>query len=306
MKQFLSTVLIQKAKPDFNYSFRVLNRIASKQYLTNVYGLARSVLALGLLLTLIFNSKEILFTASVFDSLPQETLVARLNLFGLFGYNNLEYAYLTASIILLLVISGVYPRITGILHWWVSYSFFTSGIILDGGDQLTSVLSIYLLPLTLMDDRKNHWKGISNTNYYQNFFCFLIFLFCQIQMAIVYLLAAVEKPLKVDEWANGSAIYYWLNHNMFGAPMWTMDFFNLMFDYPLVLFCLNWGVIIFELLLFMAFFMKQRLKNKFLIYGIVFHLSILFVHGLVSFFFAMSAGLILYLARKNSQLNLRS
>lgn len=305
MKRSISTALISRVKPDFNYNFRLLNRAASKQYLTNVYGLARSILALGTLITLFFNSKEILFSGVSFSSIPKDNLLAKVNLFTLFGYENMQWSYAIGILILLAVISGYLPRITGILHWWVSYSLFTSAIILDGGDQLTSVLSLYLVPLTLMDGRKNHWYGVANTNYYQNFIAFLVLLFCQIQMAVVYLLAAVEKPLKVEEWANGSAVYYWLNHNMFGAPEWSLGFINSMFNSPIILFCTNWGVIIFELLLFMAFFMRQRFKNNFILAAILFHLSIVFIHGLVSFFFAMTAGVILFLAKKDMSLTIK-
>lgn len=58
---------------------------------------------------------------------------------------------------------------------------------------------------------------------------------------------------------------------------------------------LTWGILTLEVILFAGFFMKIKHRKKLLIIGMLFHLGIVVVHGLFSFFFAMAAALILYL-----------
>ena len=38
--------------------------------------------------------------------------------------------------------------ITAIPHWWISWSFITSVTVQDGGDQITAVLSLLLVPVS--------------------------------------------------------------------------------------------------------------------------------------------------------------
>lgn len=273
--------------------------IASKNYFTNVYGLGRSLLAMGTMLTFIFNDSFMLFPDHLFNKTNFGHFLQDINLFFLLGYENIWISKLISIAILLVVISGFYPRITGVLHWWVSFSFFTSGIILDGGDQITSVLTLLLIPITLLDGRKNHWQVNSINNRYKNFTAYIVFIIVELQVAILYLQASIEKPYKVQEWVDGTAVYYWLNHNVFGAPDAFLLWFNPILDNPIFLSFLTWGAIIFELSLFGAFFMTRNRRVKFLKFAIAFHFSIIIFHGLPSFFFAMAGALILYLVPKD-------
>ena len=91
---------------------------------TNVYAVGRSLIALSLLLTLTFTKSFVYFPPEFFKiEQPSETIVP--NLFYLFGQENLLLSIILACLILVLVISGYFPQITGILHAWVAYSFFT-------------------------------------------------------------------------------------------------------------------------------------------------------------------------------------
>jgi antimicrobial peptide system SdpB family protein len=292
--------LQSKADTYFRFCYKVSNRA----YFTNVYGLARSILALGTLLTLGFNSIDNLYARHMFEQ-PATVLSVfdQLNLFHLFEFETLWIPKIISILILSIVFSGFYPRITGLLHWWVSFSFCTSATIVDGGDQITAVLTFLLIPITLLDDRRNHWVNDSTRSVYRNFIAFFIFFFIELQVAVVYLQSAIFKPIRVNEWNDGTAIYYWFNHNMFGAPDWMLHLLRPVFDRPSLLITINWGVILFETLLFAAFFMTKNRKFKLLKYAILFHLGILLVHGLVSFFFAMTGALILFLYPKNKDIS---
>jgi len=266
---------------------------ASKNYHTISYGIARSILALGTLLTLAFNKSETLFIQQVFES--KTAHFSHISLFHLFGYENIFFAKVIGMLILVVVILGILPAITGILHWWVSFSFCQSSIFMDGGDQITAVLTLLLIPITLFDPRISHWKvNTKKINSYFNFITLCFFVLIQIQIAILYLNAGVSK-LSVEEWADGTALYYWLNNNIFGAPEYLKTFSNYITHNPFTISMLTWGTILFEIVMFGIFFSTRKVKKIFFIFGIIFHLLILIFLGLASFFFAMAGALVLYL-----------
>jgi antimicrobial peptide system SdpB family protein len=272
------------------------DKIGNRSPFTNVYGLARSVLAFGTLNTILFNEDQVLFPIEVIRAFQLRDFISSINLFYLCGLENLLVAKVITVVVLLFVLSGYLPKVTGILHWWVSYSFFSTAPIIDGGDQITSLLTLLIVPITLLDPRVNHWDKLSSErrNEFANIFCNCIILLIQIQMCVVYFQAGVEK-FKVNEWADGTAVYYWFNHNTFGTPDWLRKILNPLLIYPIIVSTLSWGAILLEIVLFGCIFMTRNRRMKLLLPGILFHFIIALVHGLISFFFAMSGGLILYL-----------
>lgn len=282
--------------------------ISRKNYFTNVYGLARSTLAFSILIPLIFDSKYIIFPKHLleFNIEKADNILDSINIFFLFDYENFYIAELISIVILCSVIYGVQPKITGILHWWITFSFFRATGLPEGGDQINSIITFLLIPITLMDSRKNHWQSPTNANMYKNFIAYFIFLLIQIQMAVIYFHAATEKIYKLDLWLDGTAVYYWLNDNVFGMTNWLSVIVNPIINIPYLLALLTWGVIISELIFSAALFMSPDRKIKLLKYAVFFHFLIIVFHGLVSFFFAMTGGLILYLIQNDKELKLSS
>src|SRR5690606_41724342 len=87
--------------------------------------------------------------------------------------------------------------------------------------------------------------------------CNSVFLLIFIQIAVIYLQAGVEKFYKTEEWRNGTAIYYWINHNTFGVGGNIQRFFNYLLQFPLIITTLTWSVIILEIIIpFSIFFSK--------------------------------------------------
>lgn len=282
----------------FNISYD--KKIFQKKFDTPILGLARATLALGTLITLLFTKIDLLFDKATFEKLSEtNSYLVHINLFRIFGFENLYTAKIIAIVILISVIAGYFPRITGILHWWVAFSFNSQSILVDGGDQLTSVLTCLLIPVTILDGRQNHWRidkklNNFNTNLIGNGFLLII----GFQMSIVYLQAALDKLYKLNEWMSGTALYYYLNDPLFGAPDWLMYFIRPLLHSEFI-FLLSWSVIILELLLFIAMFRTDSSKVILFYLGLLFHLAIIFSFGLVSFFFAMAGGLIIYLLPKD-------
>jgi antimicrobial peptide system SdpB family protein len=273
--------------------------INKKYYFTSSFGLARSVLAFGLLITLIFNGNTILFDTNMsgFDGVR----VNNYNFFSIFLlFDNLMIAKYISIIILLSVIIGIYPRITAILHFWVTYSFASCTHIIDGGDQIASILTLLFVPICILNPNKTHWKNYKSSNFYTNTICFFMYFLIMLQTFVIYFHAAVGKFV-VPEWINGTAIYYWFNDPVFGASGFTKTIFNFLFKSPIFTFYANWSVLFLELFIAIAVILPYK-KAKFtaLILGLIFHFLIVLVHGLISFYFSMAALLIVSLYSLNN------
>lgn len=269
---------------------------------SNVIGLARSILALGTLLTLLFNPIENLLIKKtngefVLQALLNDDFITVINFFLIFGADNLIIGKWLAILILLAVISGYYQKITSILHWWICLSFFHASTIIDGGDQIAANLSLLLIPICLFDNRKNHWNKRVESDNVLNLVSLLFLYLIQLQMAVIYFHAAVGK-FSHNEWSNGTALYYWLNHSYFGLPEY-LNFLNIFLSNPYFVTLFTYGSLILEISLFLALMAGKKYKISLLFLAIFFHFIILLFMGIFSFFFSITAGLIIYLFPTN-------
>jgi antimicrobial peptide system SdpB family protein len=273
---------------------------------TNIYGISRSLLALGLLITLLFNPIEMLFSEELIEISRNKVFLYDLNLFNLFGFKYLFWAKLIACLILILVILGVYPIFTGVLHWWVSYSFFTGSLIVEGGDQVMSILTFLLIPITLLDKRKNHWNSSVSQSNFSLYIGYIFIIFIKIQASVLYLQAGIDKIYKTIEWKNGTAIYYWFNDEIFGMPDFMLGVVNTILSHSVVIFLLNWFVIVFEILMSYMIIAPQKIKSLFFKGAVFFHFCIVIFHGLPTFFLSMVSILILYLLPLDENIKLKN
>lgn len=278
----------------------ILGYLTGLNPFTNVYGMCRSLLALGTFLTLITTSTEILFrpAAGINEYPIRQGLGGVISIFSLLD-KNLEVARWLCIGVLAIVISGWRPRITGVLHWWVSYSFMSSAILVDGGDQVTSILCLMLIPVTLTDKRKWHWNGFevkatTPSNIYKLIIANSTIKIIRLQVAIIYLHSAVAKCV-VPEWENGTALYYWFTDPMFGASDWLQPIITRIVTNSFSVTMLTWSIIVLEFALFAGLLAQKRYRSILLIFGISFHVGIALIHGLVSFAIAMFAALIIFL-----------
>jgi antimicrobial peptide system SdpB family protein len=265
---------------------------------TNVYGFARTLLALATASTLIFNETHTLFRPAA--GIPQFPVCKDVGVIGIFclGSGHLEFVRWIVVGILFVVASGWRPRYTAIFHWWISFSLNASAITLDGGDQITAVLTLLILPLALTDSRKWHWQSVSCKESISTSECLrrvtalTTHLAIRVQVAIVYFHAAVAK-LAVEDWVNGTVLYYWLTDPRVGLANWSQGIVPL-FKTQFVT-VITWSAIGLELFLFMALVMPKAAWKYLLRAGIAFHVAIAVMMGLISFSTAMIAALILYL-----------
>jgi antimicrobial peptide system SdpB family protein len=263
---------------------------------TNVVGLGRSLLALGTLITLLFNPLSLLR----YENTKLETLSnfwpLKLNFFTLLGFDNIFYMKILAIIILLLTISGYFIKITAVLHWWISlsYFYFCSGDIIEGGDKIATNITLLLLPILLTDRRKNHWHTIDSYAASTTIFALFSVWAIRLQVAIIYFHSTVSKFF-VEPWANGTEIYYLFNHTIYGLPNFLIPLANNLLINPIVVSTVTYSALILEILLVLGLTASIRYRKTVLFLGLLFHFSILCLMGLFSFFFFISAALILFL-----------
>ncbi|UAY50769.1 sporulation-delaying protein SdpB family protein [Ferruginibacter albus] len=260
---------------------------------TKTYGVARTFLAIGSLLILLCNSSAVLFDPERFSSVYAHNL-NHINLFILIGYKHLWFSKALCIIVLLSVITGIYPQLTGFLHWWVSFSLFNVFVVKNGGDQLACILTFFLFFIAVLDKRKNHWYaslpqsessiGIGN----------IILFIIKLQVFYIYLDAALGK-LASKEWLDGTAMYYWVLNSEFGTSGFLLNLIKPVVMNRAGVAILTWGTIVFELLLCAGILFKPKARFWLMIAGIFFHFLIFIFLGLGSFFFAMTGSLVLYL-----------
>ncbi|HZM78819.1 MAG TPA: sporulation-delaying protein SdpB family protein [Candidatus Limnocylindrales bacterium] len=267
-------------------------------------GLARSLIALGTLGTLATSPATALMSPLANGVVPPICRGPGAAGIWCIAPDNLAAGRWLSIAILLVVASGWRPRFTAIPHWYVSWSLIANATLQDGGDQITAILTLLLIPICVTDSRRWHWQApvMSNTDPGTGHVVARVtLLLIQVQMAVLYLQASVAK-LGVPEWADGTAMYYWSHHPTFGSAPWLRPFTDLITYSPVGVAVMTWGSIALEFSLAVAILLAPPARRILLVAGLVFHTLIALDMGLVSFGFAMCGGLLLYLLPAGHQL----
>lgn len=261
-----------------------------KNPFTNVIGLSRTLLAVATAFTIAFNPPSVLFTptAGVNDVPRCSGGFLKISAFCL-APAQLGIIRWVSVVVLIVVASGWRPRLTAVPHAWMAYSLFSSSTMFDGGDQINLVLTVLLLPVALLDSRRWHWSLEARSSPVARLGAWSAILMIRVQVAAVYFVSGISK-LGQAEWANGTAMYYWLL-TFGGTPGWLVLFLSK----PIFVITMTWGAIALEVALALALVLPRKKWPPFLIVGIAFHILIALFFDLASFALAMIAALILYL-----------
>ncbi|MFD6532732.1 sporulation-delaying protein SdpB family protein [Streptomyces sp. NPDC060184] len=264
---------------------------------TNVYGLARTLLALGTLGTLAFSSTSTLFRPVATQGYyPICKATMRAGVFCLAPGNGLTAARWLCVAVLLVVASGWRPRWTALPHAWVSFSVFTEIAIPDGGDQITAVLSALLALTALGDPRRWHWQRLPEGAAAPRRRAVLLgatgLVLARVQMSFLYFQSCVAK-LPHAEWADGTAMWYWGHSLMFGAPGPLRPLVDPVLASTAGVALLTWIPLAIEISLAASLLLAQRWRWRVFAAGVLFHLSIAVMMGLWSFALAMIGGLVI-------------
>jgi antimicrobial peptide system SdpB family protein len=270
-------------------------------------GVARSLLALATGLTLLFTDTQTLFLGN--SSLVDKSLCSGIdaaNLFCLVPTASMNLAHILALGILVLVTSGWRPRLTGIFHWWVAWSYHQAGTFVDGGDQVIMILTLLLVPVTLTDPRVWHWQRAATEDHdLERPIARLVALgwlsLIRLQVAVIYFHAATAK-FAVPEWLNGTAVYYWFGSATLGMPAWLQPILDPLLNSAACVLAITWGTMLLEILLVLGLLAEPGYRRPLLKLGLIFHAGIAVVFSLSSFMLAMDAALLLYLGDPNWKL----
>lgn len=260
-----------------------------------VIGLVRSLIAVGTLMTLTFSSTDSLFRRVVGSGqFPTCHSVEAFGVFCVFGDAHLLAAKILCIVILLAVVSGVVPQITSILHFWVAFSVNTGIAIPDGGDQISSNLTLLLIPLCLTDPRINHWIRTRTPTRFLSArlsIATATLIALKAQLVILYFYSSTGKMYH-EEWAEGTAMYY-IFSGPFGPAGFVKDLGAWFVSIPLFGFIVAWGALLIELLLAVSPLTPVRFRFPIFALGICLHSGIAVLMGLWSFQAAMFASVML-------------
>ncbi|MFJ2816164.1 sporulation-delaying protein SdpB family protein [Streptomyces sp. NPDC087294] len=281
---------------------------------TNVYGLARTLVALGTAGTLAASSAETLFRpVATIGDYPGCTSTTAASLFCLApdDHTRLTWLIWACVVALLIVASGWRPRLTALPHAYINYSVFSGVAIVDGGDQIALILSVLFVLPALGDRRRWHWEQpqeqIPATRATASLALIgtsgLIML--RVQMVIVYFQAVVAK-LPHPEWQDGTAMWYWGSNLDFGPAPWLDALVAPVITSALGVALMTWTPLVIEGSLVISLLLPQRLRWWAMGAGLVFHLSIALMMGLWSFALAMSGGILVLCLPLGSTLQVRT
>jgi antimicrobial peptide system SdpB family protein len=116
----------------------------------------------------------------------------------------------------------------------------------------------------------------------------------RVQVAAIYFHAAIAK-FGVEDWVDGTAVYYFSMHPMLGASGTVLSLLRSILETGVGVAALTWGTLMLEYLLSAALFMPQRYWRPLLALGIAMHAGIIVLHGLFSFAVVMFGALVLFL-----------
>jgi len=282
---------------------RLVERLQNKNIFTEKIAIARFILALGTLLTLLFNDINIVTNHDYKDhitfSAKHDARFVPLKKADLFMNMPAPAAKTVIIVILLVVMSGFAPQVTCLLHVLACFSVRNYIMVPNGGDEIGLMLAVLLLPLCLADPRINQWKKVKTPQQYplRNIVGNIAFFAIQLQASVIYLYAAISK-MSFKHWQDGTAIYSYSSHPFHGAPDWLRHINEFITLSPVVI-VITWATLALELFIGLCIFAPRRIKKIFLVLGLVFHFLIIINFGLISFFCTMAALLILYLDSNN-------
>lgn len=259
---------------------------------SRVMGVARSLLALAQVSILLLTPTSYLFVpVAGGDSGPNCDRSNGWTAFCLQEGANRSVVALLLCACLALVISGFLPRYTGLLHVWVTYSISTGLKLPDGGEGAAQVFTLFLALILLSDDRLNHWQtGSARTGPSRVAgLAWAGWWGLRLQVFWIYVTASVAK-FSVEEWADGSALYYVTRQVFFGVDGPLEPVVLALTSHPFSELLLTWGSLALELTVAVLILFPYRYRRYAVVLSMSFHVGIIVVIGLWSFGMVMIAG----------------
>jgi antimicrobial peptide system SdpB family protein len=268
---------------------------------TRAVGVGRAALALATLATVTFTPRSELFFVS--ENYPSGVLcdkpLSSIDLFCLADEPSHAWATGVTVVVCMAVLAGLAPAFTCVPHAWVAWSFNASIPIPDGGDQVVSVMTLLLVPMLILDRRATHWhadRSYVGRNFVTKGLAYGALVLCTLQVAVIYFNAAIAK-FAVEEWANGSVLWYWIQDPGFEPPEIVRHGLMMVMATTAGTLVLGYSVLLLELILAASPLVARKWTPLLLGAGCCFHVGIAVTFGLWSFCLAMVGALVIALVR---------
>ncbi len=256
---------------------------------SQLMGVARSALAMGQMSVLAFTPAAQLFVpvGKPETILTCQDFLQALSAFCMFPSASRQVVAWGLMAILAIVVSGLYPRFTALLHVWVALSIHTSFSLPDGGETVLQVCTPLIAIAVANDRRRWHWSrqschvDVAKSSVFHGI-SWAGQVALRLQVAYVYLNSAGSK-LKVPQWQDGTAIYYVARMESFGVSGPTGEIFLWLTKQPTVSLALTWGVIAAETAIAVLLVCHRNQPMAAFVMSCMLHIGIIFLLGLVSF-----------------------
>lgn len=186
-----------------------------------------------------------------------------------------------------LLILGIFTRISTLICLAVFTYLGNLSMNGDGGDNILRIVLFYML---LFDDRLARKFDVKPSLRIAIHNLGVIAII--VQVSILYLTAGTIK-LSGETWINGTALYYVSHVEQYSTPY---IFIRDLFKNPYFVTLSTYSTIIYQL--GFAFMLNNRYHLIWVILGIVFHIGVGFVMGLLTFSFVMIALILFTLSNK--------
>lgn len=262
---------------------------------SRMLGVARTLMALAQLSLVMLNDPRYFFVPIGEQDL-QGSCSDRIIKLSIYCVSpaDFEAANTVVAILLLVIASGILPRVSSILHFWVSYSIASSISLPDGGETTMQVVTLFMMIACLADGRMWHWqkpcenKGPNVIRAISWAGSWLV----RVQVAYIYLFSGLAK-LAVEQWQDGTATYYVSRMEYFGAGGLFAEQFRLLLSVPIFTLAATWGTIILEVILAILLLVNKPLCGKMAIAISAFiHVWIALMIGILSFALIMVASVL--------------
>lgn len=242
-----------------------------------------------------------------------EGVIRGYSIYCILPYSAQTVSYIVCFVLFFVAI-GIYPRITGVFHFWASFSVASSISLPDGGEAMVQVVTFFLMFVLLGDSRRWHWsKSASNdvcfygraSKIFRSISWAGMWVLC-LQISYVYINSALTK-LSVEQWKDGTATYYVSRMELFGAAGLFDDFLRGAFSIPLIALASTWGTIVVEIAIAILILLPYKLAARIAVaLSFLLHLIIALMIGIFSFAVIMFGSVFIACALrldKNSSFN---
>lgn len=192
------------------------------------------------------------------------------------------------------VASGFLPQVSSFLHIWISFSLAQSISLPDGGDYVAQVVTVFVAFITLGHGRLWLWRRSPQTGKPSIRISIAVgFMWVlRVQMAWIYLNSALSK-VSVPEWQEGSALYYVVRMEMFGASEPLVGVLLWLTSVPFITAIASWGTILTECTIAVLILSPGRKAAVAFLISALLHVAIIAVIGLFSFALIMIGSMLI-------------